>query len=119
MLINVNTAIYQLNYLLTLPEKKSVEEWAALSSANGILRGHIGPLDGWFVITDMPFDVPHQIDYRSGHYQRYGLNVQAICDAYLRFIYFTVVGPVNMNDAKAFRRLLGLQKWLESLEPRF
>ena len=95
---------------------KMANEWKILSSSSGVLDGHLGPLDGWLCITEMPWDVHNPVDYRSGHYQRYGLNVQAMCDANLRIIYFFICGPGKMNDAKAFRRLHGLQKWLESLE---
>ena len=67
----------------------------------------------------MPSDVPNPTDYRSGHYQRYGLNVQAMCNPNLRFAYISVAGPGKMNDARAFRRLEGLKYWLEHLEDGF
>jgi hypothetical protein len=45
-----------------------------------MLNVHIGAIDGWFIQTEMPHDQTNQADYCSGHYQSYGLNVQAICD---------------------------------------
>ena len=48
----------------TYEEKlKLAREWKELSSANGILDGHLGALDGWFVITNMPWDVTNLTDY--------------------------------------------------------
>ena len=61
--------------------------------------GHLLPIDGWLCTTQMPWDVSNRTDYMSGHYQRYGLNVQAMCDPNLRFAYFSVAGPGKMNDA--------------------
>ena len=86
-----------------------------ISNSFSTMDGHLGPLDGWLCITNKPWDVANPVDYFSGHYQRFGLNVQAMCDAHLRIIYFCVCGPGKMNDAKAFRRLKGLHKWLDAM----
>ena len=37
-------------------------------------------------------------------------------DANLRIIYFPVAGPGKMNDARAFRRLIGLRRWIDELD---
>ena len=100
----------------TQVEKTKVkQEWKIISNSFSIMNGHLGPLDGWLCITNKPWDVTNPVDYFSGHYQRFGLNVQAMCDAHLRIIYFCVCGPGKMNDAKAFRRLKGLHKWLGAM----
>ena len=72
------------------------------------MYGHLSPLDGWICTTQKPWDVPNPSDYRRGHYQRFGLNVQAMWDANLRVIYMSVAGPGKMNNARAYRKLLGL-----------
>ena len=66
--------------------------------------------------TERLSDVPHPSDYFSGHYQRYGLNIQAMCDANLRFTYLSITGPGGKNDACVFRRLRRLQVWLSTLK---
>jgi hypothetical protein len=80
-----------------------------------MLHGHIGAIDGWFPCTEMPKDQPNQMDYYSCHYQAYGLNVQAMCDADLIFMYVCVAGPGKINDVRAFSRLRKLLDWLPSL----
>ena len=44
------------------------------------------------------------VAYYSGHYESYGLNCQAACDANLRFHFFGVVAPGKTNDNVAFPR---------------
>ncbi|ETO58505.1 hypothetical protein F444_23120 [Phytophthora nicotianae P1976] len=49
-----------------------------------------GPLDALDALTDgcarFAKEVPDETSFFSGHYQRYGVNVQAICDSLSRFI---------------------------------
>ena len=78
-----------------------------------------GAQDGWLCCTDAPFDVDNIGDYFSGHYQRYGLNIQAICDANLRFIFVAIAAPGRTNDARAFCRLTGLRRWLATVPNEF
>ena len=104
----------------TLEEKtKLANDWNKCSGGFGIMYGHLAPIDGWLCTTQKPNDMPNPSEFRSGHYQRFGLNVQAICDPNLRFIYTSVAGPRKMNDAQAYRQLLGLHEWLEQLEDQF
>ena len=72
---------------------KLVNEWNACSGDFGMMYGYLEPIDRWLCTTHKPLDVPNPSDYRSGHYQRYGLNVQVICDANLRIVYLAVTGP--------------------------
>jgi hypothetical protein len=55
------------------------------SQADTIFCGCLGALDGWLLTTKKPSYVPNPQDCHSGYYQRYGLNVQAMCDSRLRF----------------------------------
>mmetsp|Transcript_14261 Transcript_14261/g.34632 ORF Transcript_14261/g.34632 Transcript_14261/m.34632 type:complete len:288 (-) Transcript_14261:90-953(-) len=89
--------------------------WSNISSGKGLLFGFIGAIDGWLVPIEMPRNTPNQGDYFSGHYQRMGLNIQAICDSKLRFIYFTVSAPGKTGDARAFSRLEKLSEWIDTL----
>jgi hypothetical protein len=82
---------------LHLPEtteefKDLADDFCERSTANEIYYGVIGTLDGWLCTTWSP-QVPNPRDFFSGHYQVFGLNVQAICDAHLRFLYHSVAGP--------------------------
>ena len=82
--------------------KRMAHEWNSRSSASHAFFGVLSAIDGWLCTTEKPSDVSNPSDYFSGHYQRFGYNVQAACDANLRFIYFTVAGPGKTNDANVF-----------------
>ncbi len=77
----------------------------AFKSANQVLKGCVGALDGFFQPTICP--TTKESDgfpraYYSGHYQSYGLNCQAMCNSRLRFQLFTVVAPGQTNDAVTY-----------------
>ncbi len=57
-----------------------------LTCSINMLNRHIGAMDGGFPCTEMPGDQVNQADYYSGHYQAYGLNVQAFFDLNLLFV---------------------------------
>ena len=90
-----------------------------LSGANHLFYGVVGAIDGWLACTEKPKGVLHPTDYFSGHYHRFGLNIQAIADANLRFIYFAVAGTGRSNDARVFNRCFQLRGWIESLPDGF
>ena len=95
-------------------------EWSRRSMSFGLLDGFISAMDGWLCCINKPWDVDNPGDYFSGHYQRFGLNVQAACDANLIFVYCAVVaGPGRTNDQRAFRQLTKLNAWFNSLPARF
>ena len=71
--------------------KKTATEFTNISGALGLYHGVIGVIDGWLCTTQQPGDVNNPVNYVSGHYQRYGLNVEAICDANLQGEYFALV----------------------------
>jgi len=98
--------------------RQCADEWDEVSGGFGLYYGAIGCLDGWLCCTNKP-SVRNALDYRSGHYQRYGLNIQAMCDANLRFLYFGVVAPGKTNDLRAFNRCLELRQWLQSLPEEY
>jgi hypothetical protein len=59
-------------------------------SRDGIMDGCIGALDGYLMrITAPSFAECRNVGaYFSGHYCTHGVNVQAMCDADCRFIFF-------------------------------
>ena len=99
--------------------EKGARDFTNISGAHGIYHGAIGAIDGWLCCTNMPMDVINSADYFSGHYNRYGFNVQAICDANLRFIYMSIAAPGKTNDNRAFGRLSELRKWLDGLPDEY
>jgi hypothetical protein len=56
-------------------------------------------MDGFVPTAD---SVANVRSFFSGHYQQYGINVQACCDAYCRFTTFSATSPGGTNDALAF-----------------
>ena len=92
------------------------QRWLDVSTCpQGLYWGHIGAIDGWFPRTEMPRGVSNQADYFSGHYVAYGLNIQAMCDPDLLFMYVAVAGPGKINDSRAFSRCTGLIEWFVTL----
>lgn len=95
---------------------KCANEWDQLSGADGIFYGCVGAIDGWLCCTDKPKQSETNAgDYFSGHYQRHGLNVRAMCDAKGRFTYFRPVAPGRTNDSRAMGRCLDLRTWLQKI----
>ena len=79
-------------------------------STNGLITGCVGALDGFLQEMRCPLkkEVGLNVEgYFSGHYNCYGLNCQAACDAYLRFMFFGVVAPGKTNDNIAIQRVQG------------
>jgi DDE superfamily endonuclease len=65
-----------------------------------------GAIDGYLLHTEAP---PKSVigngSYFSGHYQQYGVNIQACCDHLSRFTYIAVAGPGVMNDNQAINEV--------------
>lgn len=84
---------------------KMADDFQSLSSS-GVVNGCIGCVDGWLC----PIKVPHKNEvgkvtsFFSGHYQTYGVNVQACVDSESRFTAFSASCPGGMGDALAFTR---------------
>jgi hypothetical protein len=81
-------------------------------SSNGILTGCVGAIDGWLCQIKVPttkecgrvrsFFSGKLIQFFLGHYQCYGINVQACCDYDSRFTALGVNSPGGRNDAVAY-----------------
>jgi len=122
--IDYNTTCPELQIELPDPENRNeldnlANEWSRLSTAQRVLDGFCGAVDGWLATTEAPFDVPHPADYYSGHYQCFGINVQAMCGPDLAFLYAGVTAPGKVNDSRAFLRCTELLDWIESLPDDF
>ena len=88
-----------------LPESHSdhrrvADEWNDRSNAFGLYYGYLAAIDGWLCTIEQPWDVGNPADFFSRHYQKFGINVQAMCDANLRITYISVAGNGGTNDAR-------------------
>jgi DDE superfamily endonuclease len=65
-------------------------------STHGLIQGCIGCIDGLLLDIKCPSDREYgnsPNSYYSGHYCCYGLNIQAVCDVNMSFIFFSVAAP--------------------------
>ena len=118
--IDGNTTCPELQIELPDPTNNSqlselAARWSDVSTVYKLFDGTLGALDGWLPRTTMPVGVRNQYDYFSGHYQCYGLNIQAMCDPDLVFMYAAAAGPGKTNDNRTFQRCEGLNHWLQTL----
>ena len=107
---------------IELPKAEEYENvrsaWMELVTEK-IFDGVLLCIDGWLCCTNKPFDVNNTNDYFSGHYQRFSINVQACCDAHLRFRYAATISPGKTNDLRSFLRCVNLRHWMASLPDRY
>lgn len=96
----------KLRFPATSEKKKQMSEGFATRSTGGILQGCIGAMDGWLCSVRVPRkrECGRVDSFFSGHYQEYGLNVQACVDYNSRFTAVAVSCPGGMNDSMAFQR---------------
>ena len=76
-------------------------------STPGLIRGCVGCIDGLLI------EIKHSSKkecgnapnlYNSGHYCCYGLNIQAVCDVRMRFIFSSVAATGRSSDKAALEK---------------
>lgn len=93
--------------LIKFPQSMSECQQAAAGfesiSTSRVITNCVSVVDGFLlrVVTPPSHIVGNVRSYFSGHYQCYGVNVQAACDHLSRFTYFAVAGPGVMPDQNA------------------
>lgn len=94
----------QLNFPTTLTEQRHAAKAFTRLSNSGLFKGCIGAIDGWLCPIQVPSraEVARVRSFFSGHYQRYGVNVQACCDHHSRFTAVTCSSPGGSGDAVAY-----------------
>ena len=94
---------------------QSAEGFSSIST-NRALTECVAVLDGYHMeITTPPKkEVQNVKSYFSGHYQTYGINIQAACDHNCRFLFIGVGGPGVMGDREAIKES-GLHNLVEDL----
>jgi hypothetical protein len=111
------TAILQVDQLQYLFPSSNDElcqacnDFKAISS-NGVIDGCVACLDGLLLPIQTPTATKtgHFKSSFSGHYQAYGSNVQAACDAHCQFVYASLEAPGGTNDIVAFQNTSLFQK---------
>ena len=85
--------------------QKIADGFRALSTKE-VINGCVGCVDGLLLKVRTPSskEVGNVKAFFSGHYQTYGINVQAACDSKCRFISVCVAAPGGCNDIAAFRK---------------
>jgi hypothetical protein len=75
-------------------------------STDGVINGCVGCIDGLLVKirTPQPSETGHVKSYFSGHYQLYGINIQAVCDHNCRFVNVSCAAPGGTNDIRAYQQ---------------
>jgi hypothetical protein len=83
----------------------AAREFDAISS-NRAIKGCVACVDGYLLRIQVPSatETGNVKAYFSGHYQTYGINVQAACDHRCRFVYVCIAAPGGANDITAFRK---------------
>jgi DDE superfamily endonuclease len=110
---------------LSLKFPKTRREFALLAagfkavSTGNAIETCVGCIDGFLlqIITPRKKEVNNVRSYYSGHYRTSGINVQAVCDADCRFLYFALCGPGSCSDSRAITvRKEGCQSLSEVIE---
>jgi len=75
-------------------------------SSHGAIKGCVACLDGYLLQIKVPSkaETGNVKAYFSGHYQTYGINMQATCDHQCRFVYAALAAPGGANDIAAYRK---------------
>ena len=99
-------------------KEKTVQSAASFSSisTNRVMTECVAVLDRYHMeITTLSKKEVHNVkSYFSGHYQMYGINIQAACNHNCRFLFIGVGGPGVMGDREAVKES-GLSKLVEKL----
>ena len=111
-----NTPALDLHFPQTPEEcEKAARGFQSISSNNAITNV-VNVVDGFHMQTPAPSrkDVENVRAFFSGHYQTYGVNVQASCDHNCRFGFIGVAGPGVMGDREALNQV-SIGKMMEKL----
>lgn len=114
--------IHAINRSIKIEFPSLPEDCAILASAfekisyAGVISNCVGALDGYLLAINTPSkkSAKNVRSYFSGHYQRYGINIQACCDADCRFTFLGIGGPGVTKDRTAVKES-GLYGLIEGL----
>jgi hypothetical protein len=94
----------RIKFPLTAEEKRATAQEFMRISSHEIHRGVISCIDGWLCEIQAPksSETDNVAKFFSGHYQTFGINVQAGCDANCVFNYVSITCPGGTNDCVAY-----------------
>uniref|UniRef100_A0A7S1XZM0 DDE Tnp4 domain-containing protein n=2 Tax=Grammatophora oceanica TaxID=210454 RepID=A0A7S1XZM0_9STRA len=99
----------------TEEEVKALSSGFESISTEGVVNCCVGVIDGWLMHTTAPTGVGNVNAYFSGHYQKYGYNVQAVVDHKCRFLYAKIAAPGGQPDINALKACSDLLDFLKGL----
>jgi hypothetical protein len=75
-------------------------------STDGVIKNCAGVVDGYLLRIKVPAkeEVKNVRSFFSGHYQCYGVNIQAAADHHSRFIHFSFAAPGVTGDRDAIKQ---------------
>jgi DDE superfamily endonuclease len=93
----------QLKFPKTNEDIGQAKRGFASKSTDAIIDNCVGVVDGYLlrIIVPPKTEVGNVKSFFSGHYQCYGMNVQAVADHQCRFTFLAVSGPGVMCDREA------------------
>jgi hypothetical protein len=114
--------IHAINKAIVVKFPSSPEECALAAadfekvSHRGVFKNCVGALDGFLLEIRTPSKkyTSNVRSYFSGHYQRNGVNIQAMCDAHCRFTFLGIGGPGVTKDRQAIKES-GLAALVENI----
>jgi len=100
-----------LNKVITVTFPASAEECAIITTSfekvnySSVISNCVGVLDGYLlpIVTPCKKHAKNVRSYFSGHYQKYGINIQACCDAQCQFTFLGIGGPGVTKDRTAIK----------------
>ena len=112
----VHTKVLEIRFPSTSQEFEDAIRGFASISRNEAIRNCVGVVDGYLLRIKVPNakEVGNVKSYFSGHYQCYGVNVQAVTDHHSRLIFFAFASPGVTADRDAVRHC-GLDHLINSL----
>jgi hypothetical protein len=115
-----NCSSLDIKFPKTSLECKSVADGFRSISTKEAITNCIGVIDGYLlrIYTPPKADAGNVRCFFSGHYQCYGINIQAICNHNCRFLFFSLAAPGSTNDRDAVLET-GIPKALDNVPEGF
>ena len=89
-------------------------------SHHGVIKKGVGAVDGYLLAIATPWKshAKNVRSYFSGHYQKYGINIQARCNAHCCFTFLGIGGPGVTKDRNGIKES-GLFDKVENLPMQY
>jgi DDE superfamily endonuclease len=103
----ISSGPLQIHFPQTIEAVKAAAQGFCSVSSHSSIWNCVSVVDGYLLATITPSkkEVKNVRSYFSGHYQSYGVNIQAACDSKCRFTFVGVAGPGTMGDREALNEI--------------